>query len=179
MQAILPTTTTTVGSPARISASCGHSQGGRSVFIHRKQCSLKLAVPAVSSTSATCLALCGRRRYQELSRISYRSTLQSTMGYDAFTLGASLFIGGIAFYLVAGKALGARRKQGKLAVEAQALDEKITRQGFTAKKVPDDLDVVIIGSGIGGGYALLSVSHPLRLLFFPVLTYFAFLALQA
>ena len=101
------------------------------------------------------------------------------MGYDAFTLGASLFIGGIAFYLVAGKALGARRKQGKLAVEAQALDEKITRQGFTAKKVPDDLDVVIIGSGIGGGYALLSVSHPLRLLFFPVLTYFAFLALQA
>ena len=40
------------------------------------------------------------------------------------------------------------------AAEAIILDrtvrDKILKQGFTAKKVPDNLDAIVIGSGIGG-----------------------------
>lgn len=35
-------------------------------------------------------------------------------------------------------------------VSDRAARDKVIKQGFTAKKVPEDLDAIVIGSGIGG-----------------------------
>ena len=34
--------------------------------------------------------------------------------------------------------------------DGPALDERIAKQGFTMKHVPNELDAIVIGSGIGG-----------------------------
>ncbi|ETW01675.1 hypothetical protein H310_06296 [Aphanomyces invadans] len=64
--------------------------------------------------------------------------------YAAVAVGIMSLVG--VYYLRRGRT----RRRAPIAVDVTLTDDELVKQGFASKKVPDDLDVIVIGSGMGG-----------------------------
>ncbi|RHY09767.1 hypothetical protein DYB28_006877 [Aphanomyces astaci] len=66
--------------------------------------------------------------------------------YATVAVSVVLLVAG-GYYLRRGRT---SRRRPPVEVEVNLTDDELVKQGFATKKVPDDVDVIVIGSGMGG-----------------------------